>query len=320
MGTRIAATSFAVPPRQQPSEELAALIGRSAEWILRQTGVRSRHVAGELRDPAVLAAHAVRPLMDDVGRPDCLIYAGAIPRQMLPELSVFVHRELNLSPIPSFSVNSSCMSFLTALTVADSLIERGIYRRVLVCSAELASRGRNFAQPESAALLGDGAAAALIEASDGPSCIVKSSSETWSEGAELAVVRGGGTNLPPDSLDVRADDHLFHMDGEQLLRMTVPRLKRFLDRFFAETDLTSETVRLIIPHQPSGPAMRMLERLGFDSGCIVNIIPEYGNCVAASIPMALAIAERDGRLRRGETFLMLGTAAGISLGAALVRW
>ncbi len=320
MGTRLVATTLAVPELRQSAVELAPLIGRSAEWIVERTGVVSRHVAGDLNDPALLAAEVVRPLIERYGRPDCLMYAGTIPRQMLPDVSVFVNRELDLSPLPSFSVNSACLSFLTALTVADSLIERGLYRRIVICAAELASRGRNFTEAESAALLGDGAGAALIEASDGASCILKSLTETWSEGADLACVRGGGTKLPPDSPQVTVHDHLFHMDGEQLLRITVPRLKRFLDRFFVGTGLTPGSVELVVPHQPSGPAMRMLDRLGFDPAKVVNIIQDYGNCVAASMPMALAIAERDGRMQRGDTFLLLGTAAGISIGASLVRW
>lgn len=320
MGTRIVATRFTVPPQIQTAAELAPLIGQSADWIIQRTGVHSRHVAGDLRDPALLAAESARPLIETHGTPDCLIYAGTIPRQMLPEVSVFLHRELGLSPLPSFSVNSACMSFLTAMNVADALLERQAYKRVMICTAELASRGRNFAEPESAALLGDGAAAVLLESVDGPSCILKSLTETWSDGADLACVRGGGTNLPPDTPGISDGDHLFHMDGEQLLRLTVPRLKRFLERFFADTSLRPATVRLVVPHQPSGPAMRMLDRLGFDPATVINIIRDYGNCVAASMPMALAIAEQEGRLRRGETFLLLGTAAGISLGAALVRW
>ena len=120
MGTRIIATSMAVPPEVQTSEQLAPLIGRDSEWIIRRTGVLQRHVAGNLKDPAVLAAEASRPLLDRYGSPDCVIYAGAIPRQMLPDLSVFVHRELGLTGVPGFSVNAACLSFLSALTVADA--------------------------------------------------------------------------------------------------------------------------------------------------------------------------------------------------------
>jgi 3-oxoacyl-[acyl-carrier-protein] synthase-3 len=135
MGTRIVATNFCVPPDIETSRDLAHRIGRSEQWILDYTGVQQRHVAGSIKDPAVLAARAARPLIDTCGTPDCLIYAGAIPRQMLPDLSVFVHRELQLSGTAALSVNTACLSFLSALIVADALISRGAYQRILICVA-----------------------------------------------------------------------------------------------------------------------------------------------------------------------------------------
>jgi 3-oxoacyl-[acyl-carrier-protein] synthase-3 len=320
MGTRIAATNFCVPPLTETSQQLAPRIGRSAEWIIENTGVHSRCVSGELKDPAILAADAARPIITSHGPPDCVIYAGAIPRQMLPDLSVFVHRELALEGVPALSVNMACLSFLSALTVADSLIERGVYRRIMISVAELASRGRNFDEPESAALLGDGAAAVLIEETQGASCIRHSRLETWSDGSELAGLRGGGTFLAPDDPQIMPADHRFFMHGDQLLRATVPRLRKFLDRFFDDCGCSQDDIQLVIPHQPSGPALQLLTRWGFEDARVVSIIARYGNCVAASMPMALAIAVQDNRLQRGDRVLFLGTAAGISLGAALVIW
>jgi 3-oxoacyl-[acyl-carrier-protein] synthase-3 len=320
MGSRIVATNFCVPPDVETSRDLAQRIGRSEQWILDYTGVQQRHVAGTLKDPAVLAACAARPLIDSCGAPDCLIYAGAIPRQMLPDLSVFVHRELQLSGTAAFSINTACLSFLSALIVADALISRGVYQRILICVAELASRGRNFSEPESAALLGDGAAAVVVESVPGESCILHSRLETWSEGANLAGLKGGGTLLTPDDPKVTSADHQFFMQGEQLLRVIIPRLRQFLDQFFRESPVSQDDVRLVVPHQPSGPALQLLNRWGFEESKVVNMIADYGNCVAASLPMALAAAERDNRIQRGDPILLLGTAAGISLGAALVQW
>lgn len=320
MGTRIVATNFCVPPDIETSQHLAQKTGRSADWIVGFTGVQFRHVSPCLKDPAVLAAQAARPVVDEYGAPDCIIYCGAIPRQMLPDLSVFVHRELGLEGVAAMSVNTACLSFLSALVTADALIERGVYRRILLSVAELASRGRNFDEPESAALLGDGAAAVLIERTDGDSCILHSRLETWSEGAELAGLRGGGTLRTPDDPNVTIADHRFFMQGDQLLRATIPRLRKFLDRFFADSGCTADDVQLVVPHQPSGPALQLLTRWGFEESRIVNIISQYGNCVAASMPMALSVAVNDDRLKRGDQFLLLGTAAGISLGAALVTW
>ncbi|MCA9079265.1 MAG: ketoacyl-ACP synthase III [Planctomycetaceae bacterium] len=323
MGIQITGIRHAVPPQVQTAAELAPLIGQTEEWVLRQTGVARRHVAGDLRDPAILAAQAARPLIAEWGAPDLVLYAGAVPRQGVPDTSLFVARELGLSGIPCFSVNAVCLSFLMALKVAEGFLESGIYRRVLICVAELASRGRNFDVPEAAALMGDGAAAAMVERSadgHGPSGFEGFRLQTWPEGAELTGLRGGGTMLPPDDPQVTHADHRFHMDGEGLLRITLPHLRRFLKEFFAEHQLTPQDIDLVIPHQPSGPGLKLLGRWGFPEDRVINLIADYGNCVAASMPMALAIAQQTGRLQRGQRLLFLGTAAGLSIGAGLFRW
>jgi 3-oxoacyl-[acyl-carrier-protein] synthase-3 len=227
---------------------------------------------------------------------------------------------LNLQGVPAMSVNTACLSFVSAVVIADALIERGVYDRILICVAELASRGRNFQEPESAALLGDGAAAVLMERTDGASCIQHSLLETWSEGADLAGLRGGGTLRTPDDPTTTFSDHRFFMQGDHLLRATIPRLRKFLDRFFSECNCSQADIQLVVPHQPSGPALQILTRWGFTDDQVINIIGQYGNCVAASMPMALAIAVNEGRLNRGDRVLMLGTAAGISLGAVLIQW
>lgn len=321
MSIRITATSFCTPPQVQTSEELAGLISRTAEWIHQQTGVQKRHVSTVCLDPAILAAQAIRPILERYGPPDLLLYAGSVPRQAIPDLSVFVHRELGLTGIPSFSVHSACLSFLTALKTAEGLILSGTYRRILISVSELGSLGRNFAEPESAALLGDGAAAVLVEAApDRSSGFEAYRMQTWSEGADLTGVRGGGTLRPAHAPGSRTADQLFHMQGEALLRLTVPRLRRFLGAFFAEAQVGPEQIDLVIPHQPSGPGLQLLTRWGFSEDRIINIIADYGNCVAASMPMALAIAHQAGRISPGMRLLFLGTSAGVSLGAGLFRW
>lgn len=326
---RIVATNFAVPHSTQSADELATLIGKSAEWILDRTGVASRHVSDETVDPAVLAAEAARPLLEAHGDVELVLTAGSVNRQLLPDLSVFVQRELGLAPTPCFSVNATCLSFLVAMKVAADMLFSGTFRRILICTAELASRGRNFAEPESAALLGDGAAAIIVESTttdaaradtNNCSALDHFAMQTWSTGIEMAEVRGGGIwRCPSDPRTTRADN-LFHMEGERLLRSVAPKLRRFLKTFFDDAGVAQGKVDLVVPHQPSGPGLEMLPRLGFREEQIVNIVAQYGNCVAASIPMALAIADRDDRIQRGDRVLILGTAAGVSIGGALLTW
>lgn len=322
MSIRIAATAWSVPPQVQTSEELAPLIGRTPEWVLNHSGVSRRHVSGELKDPAVLAAVAARSILETHAPPDLVLYAGVVPRQAIPDLAVFVHRELGLVGIPAFSVSSACLSFLTALKTAEGLILGGTYSRILICVAELGSQGRDFQEPESAALLGDGAAAVLVEraVSPGDSGFEAYRMQTWSEGADLTGVRGGGLMSPYSHAARALQDQLFHMDGDSLLKLTVPRLRRFLSDFLRDLGVSPDDIDLVVPHQPSGPGLGLLSRWGFREDRIMNIIANYGNCVAASMPMALAMADEEQRLRAGDRVLFVGTSAGVSIGAALFRW
>ena len=317
---RITAVKMAIPPRIQSADELAPLIHRSAEWIHQHTGVSFRRVAEDNVSPAQLAAVAARDAISVSGRPDLILYAGALTQQLVPDTSAFVQRELGLDGVPCFSINQTCLSFIAALQVANGLLRIGCYHRILICAGELATRGRSFEEPESAALLGDGAAAVMVEYSDEfDSDLILSSLETWSEGIELCSVRAG--NHPPPRPDMSHDAlFCFHMLGPQLYRFVRPRLRRFLSQFLTTAGSSVEEVRLVVPHQASGPGLRLLEQFGFSSDHIVNIVSDYGNCVAASIPMALAVAVEDGRVSRGDQVLLVGTAAGVSIGAALLRW
>jgi len=315
---RIVAVALAVPPRIQTAEELAPLVERSAAWIEKHTGVVRRHVAEDDMSPAQLAAIAAREALAEAGAPDLVLYAGALTQQLVPDTSAFVLRELGLERVPGFTVNQTCLSFIAALQVAQGLLNSGSYRRILICAAELATRGRCFGEAESAALLGDGAAAAVVERSDDGE-LLHCELETWPAGLELCVVRAGN-HPPPRAEAVHSDLYHFHMQGPQLYRLVRPLLRRFLVGFLERAGCSLDEIKLVVPHQASGRGLRYLEQLGFPRERVVNIIADYGNCVAASIPMALAVAARDGRLRRGDLVLLIGTAAGVSLGAALLRW
>lgn len=319
MGTRIEATSMCVPPHVQTSEELAPQIGRDVQWILDRAGVAQRHVAEPDLDPAELAAEAAAPLMSG-DPPDWIIHAAATRRQSIPDTSVFVQDRLGLRGIPSFSINATCLSFLAALQAADAMIAAGRAKRVLITCAELTCRVRDFSEPESAALLGDGAAAAMVVHDPTHRLLEHFAMETWPAGAELAEVRGGGHLRFPGAEGTVDADQLFHMAGDRLLRMAVPRMRKFMRRFWDACGGGPDDIDWVVPHQPSAAAMRVLSRLGFRQEQVIDILRNYGNCAAASMPMALAVAENEGRLVRGDRVLLVGTAAGLSLGAALVRW
>lgn len=317
---RIAATGLYAPPHVETAEDLAPRVGKSAEWIRLHTGVARRHIAREPLE--ALGAKAARAALGDSPPPDLLINASTTPRQAIPDSAVFLARELGWSGIPAFTVHATCLSFLTAADLAVQLIAAGRYRRVLVVSAEIASTSRRFEEPESASLLGDGAAAALFEPSpQGSRAAWRSfAMATHPEGAEWAQIRGAGVNRHPLDPASTADDLRFSMNGPKLFKATARYGAPVFARALDQAGVGIDQIDLFVPHQASGPGLRVLRALGVPEDRVVSIVEEYGNCIAASIPMALATAHADGRLQRGMTVALLGTGAGLSVAAAVLTF
>jgi 3-oxoacyl-[acyl-carrier-protein] synthase-3 len=317
---RIAATAIYVPPRIETAAQLARRIGRSEQWIVTRTGVRERRISEEPVE--VMAARAARAALGSGPPPDLIVNASTTTRQLIPDTSVFIQERLGLEGIPSFSVHSTCLSFLVALHNASALVGAGAYRRVLLVSAECASAARNMEEPESAALLGDGAAAAVLEPTpqDESSELQRFLMTTWPAGAALTELRGFGQRCLPGDGPSRPEDYLFTMDGPAVYRMARRRVVALVRDLLSSEGLQPEDVSWVVPHQASGPGLEFLARLGFRAERVVNVISRYGNCVAASIPMALAHVAGEGLLERGDRVLLLGTGAGLSVAGALLRW
>jgi 3-oxoacyl-[acyl-carrier-protein] synthase-3 len=319
MGASIVSTAIAVPDLVESSSITAEKIGKSVEWVCKRTGVAERYVAkidDQIENLAAVAAH--RALCGKT--PEALINASVSTRQLLPDLSVFIQRALGFDGVPCFSVNANCLSFLVALKLAHGLIASGTYRSILLVSAEFASRARNYAEPESAALLGDGAGSALISYSPDKNQSMPFFMYTWSDGAEATEIRSGGLHRHPSDPRTTDRDYLFSMNGPELFKLgnrkAVPAIKEFLHTENVEPN----QIDVVIPHQASRPAIDVLLRIGFREDQIVSVIDRYGNCVAASIPIALAHAEAEGRLKPGKKIFFVGTAAGFSVGGALWTW
>jgi 3-oxoacyl-[acyl-carrier-protein] synthase-3 len=317
---KVASTGFYAPPRVETAAELAPRIGQTEEWIITRTGVRERRIADEPLE--VMAAHAARAALQSDRAPDLIINASSTPRQLVPDNSVFIQRELGFDGIPSYSVHATCLSFVVAMYNAAALVSAGAYRRILVVSSEGASITRNMAQPESAALIGDGAAAVVLEPTpdDEASAIEGYRMMTWPKGADLTEVRGGGQRHYPNHAGTQPEDHLFSMDGPGIYRMARPRVHQVVRDLLGDLGLAVGDIDWVVPHQASGPGLELLPRIGFSADRIVNIVGRFGNCVAASIPMALACLAASGRVRRGDRVLLLGTGAGLSVAGAVLRW
>jgi 3-oxoacyl-[acyl-carrier-protein] synthase-3 len=251
---------------------------------------------------------------------DAIISASSAPQQAIPCTSALLQRELNAPEGASacFDLNATCLSFLFALHTAAHLIAAGVYRTVLLCSSEPASRSLNPSERESLALFGDAAAAAVVTAgqADDGSNIWHALFETYSSGAHLTEIRGGGTLHHPNDPATTPEMNLFHMHGPAVFKQASLVIVPFLERFFSTLGWERNQVDAVVPHQASRHGLELLtRRLGFNNEQVISNLALRGNCISASIPLALAEATYSGRIRRGDRVLLVGTGAGLTLGA-----
>lgn len=326
---RIEGSGKCLPARVVTAAEMDGLVKRPDGWTLRHTGVAKRRFVTEETSPG-LGAGALQNALSAAGGgiPDLLLSAGATPHQPIPCNASLIAREMGWSGLPCIDVNATCLGFIAALEIAAAFLWSGKHQRIAIVCAEVASKGLNWDQPEAAALMGDGAAAVIVSRGRGDTplphpALVSSAIETWPEGATLTEVRGGGTSLHATRYEAGKNDadFLFHMDGPGVFRLAAQRIEAFVSGLIGNAADRWESIDLVIPHQGSLLAMRHLrQRLGIPSEKLIEIASDHGNVVAASLPLAMHEAITQGRLRRGQRALLLGTSAGFALGGALVRF
>jgi 3-oxoacyl-[acyl-carrier-protein] synthase III len=244
----------------------------------------------------------------------------------MPCNAALIHRELGLSAhaIPAFDVNASCLGFLAALDTLSWPIAAGRYRKVLIVAADIASCGLDWRTLEASAIFGDGAAAVVVGPSPAGSDarILAADLLTLSDGVDLCRIPGGGSRHHPTRIDQPfAELAMFRMDGKGVFKLASQHLPGFIERLLARAGVTRDQLDWIVPHQASHLALSHLtRRLGFRAERVIDIFAEHGNQVAASLPTALDIAIRDGRIQRGQRLLLLGTGAGLSLGGIVLEY
>lgn len=322
-------TGHVLPSQRVSSAELDQRLQHRPGTVQRISGVRRRHFASAQETAASLAARAARVALDTAGLSlddiDCLVAASGTMDQGMPCNAALMHRELGLSAraVPAFDINASCLGFLAALDTLSWPVAAGRYRHVLIVAADIASCGLDWSNLKSSAIFGDGAAAAVVGRGpvDGPH-ILASALHTLSAGVELCAIPAGGSRHHPQRVGQDfAKLTTFRMDGKGLFKLAAQHLPDFVDGLLAQAGLERTQLDWIVPHQASHLALAHLsERLGFPADRVINIFADYGNQVAASLPTALDVAIRDGRIRRGQRLLLLGTGAGLSLGGMVLEY
>ena len=246
---------------------------------------------------------------------ECLVSASAVGVQPIPCTAALIHERVakGLS-IPAMDINTTCTSFISALSTMSHLIEAGEYRRVLIVSSEVGSLGLNPKQKESYELFGDGAAAFIFQASDKDKGVIASLQRTWSEGAHDTEIRGGLTSYQPKEYSEETKTNfMFDMKGKKILLLSARVIPEMFQEFQEKSGISKDAVDYIIPHQASRALPLVMDKLGVSKDKYLNIVSEYGNMVSVAVPFGLAYALDHGYVKEGDTIFLMGTAAGMTV-------
>lgn len=326
LSTNISGFGRYLPRQSIHAEALDRQLGLPVGTVEKKSGLRTRYFASDDESASFMAAQAALQALDNSGIRatdlDLIISACGVSEQLLPCTAALVQRALGLTGtgIACFDVNSTCLSFVTAIDIASHLIAAGRYQRVLIVSGDLPSGALNWNDLGASAIFSDGAAACILTKGDGSSGILAAHFETYSEGIEDCRIQAGGSRLPP-AKPFDPTLGLFHMDGKRIFKLASKVLDIVHARILEKANLSMEAIDFVIPHQASQLALEHIRRrLEISEHQFVNVFAQYGNQVASSIPNAFALLSESGQLKRGHLIYLLGTGAGLSAGGTILRY
>ncbi len=315
--TRIVGTGSYLPPQILTNDDLAKRMDTSDEWIRTRTGIRQRHIADPSQAASDLGLEASRAALAAAQLApqeiDLLIVATATPDYVFPSTACILQAKLGVKGCAAFDIQAVCSGFVYALSIADKLIRSGQYRCALVVGAEVYSRILDWSDRGTAVLFGDGAGAVVLKADTRPGIL---GSVLRADGSQAGILSVPGTI----SHGKIAGSPYVRMDGQAVFKVAVKVLDEVARETLTLCGATVADVDWLIPHQAN---VRILEatakRLGIDASKLVVTVDLHGNTSAASVPLALDVAIRDGRIRPGHKVLLQAVGGGFTWGAAFVE-
>ena len=321
--SRITGTGSYLPPRRLTNADLAAELAvngveTSDEWIVERTGIKARHFAAPDVCSSDLAVEAARQAMQEANVEastiDLIIVATSTPDMVFPSVACIVQQKLGVGGCPAFDVQAVCSGFVYALTVADAMIKTGSAKRALVIGSEVFSRILDFSDRNTCVLFGDGAGAVVLEASDEPGLLA---SDLHADGkyVDILCVPGhvsGGKVL---------GDPVLKMDGPAVFKLAVGVLESAARATLSKANMSDADIDWLIPHQANIRIMQSTaKKLKLPIEKLIVTVDQHGNTSAASIPLALDVSVRSGKIKRGDTLMLEGVGGGFTWGAVLLKY
>jgi 3-oxoacyl-[acyl-carrier-protein] synthase-3 len=323
---KIAALSTYVPPKVLTNADLEKMVQTTDEWILQRTGIRERHIAGpgvgtsDLAKEAALCAIRQAGLEpNDIG---FIVVGTTTPDMIFPSTACLLQTKIGASRAWGFDLGAACSGFTYALTTGYQMVASGVHDHALVVGADVMSSIIDYTDRTTCVLFGDGAGAVVLSpAADGEPGIIDFTHEIDGSGGDALCMPAGGSVRPASHETVDGRLHYVKQDGQTVFKFAVRKTEEISRRLLTKTGTDPKDIDLFVSHQAN---RRIIEaaasRLGFDSSKVVINLERYGNTTGGTIPLALADAMADGRLKSGDLALLASVGAGFTVGAVLLRW
>jgi 3-oxoacyl-[acyl-carrier-protein] synthase-3 len=322
----ITGTGSALPEKILTNFDLEKMVETSDEWITSRTGIKERRVAGEGETMSQFAVAASRSALEmanlDAGSIDMIICATVTPDMPIPSTSCLIQDKLGARRAAAFDISAGCSGFIYALSIAHQFIRTGTYKHILVIGAELLTKYLDWTDRTTCILFADGAGAVVLSRGEEKDRgIVATSLHADGSMADFITLPGGGTLHPPTEETVKQGLHKIKMKGNETFKIAIRSIEEVCREVLRDGNMEPSDVDLLVPHQANRRIIDAVgNRLGLSSDQVYLNIDRIGNTSSASIPIALDEANREGLVKRGSTVLFAAFGAGLTWGAALVRW
>lgn len=321
----IVGLGIGVPQRVLTNKDLENIVDTSDEWIVERTGIRERRIASPDQATSDFAEAAGRRALEQADLTpqdlDLIVLCTVGPDRFVPPGACTLQSRLGAIQAAAFDLNAACSGFLYGLAVVNGLICGGSYRRVLLVGAETLSRIIDYQDRNTCVLFGDGAGAAVLVPSNDNSGLLAFNLGADGTGGDLLQVPAGGSRIPATHDSVSRRLHYARMKGNEIFKLAVRAMVRSVDQSLDDAGISRQDIDWMVPHQAN---LRIIEaaasRLGIAREQVVINIDRYGNTAAASIPIALAEAVEQGKIRDGHVVALAGFGAGLTWGSAIIRW
>ena len=326
-GVTITGTGSYTPERVLTNHDLEQMVDTSDEWIQARTGIRERRIAAPEQTTSDLACEAAKQALQqaklDPEELDLIIVATISPDRPFPNTACFVQKKLKADQSACFSIEAACSGFIYAMQAANGLIRTGLARRALIVGAEKISMTVDWQDRNTCVLFGDGAGAMILERTDDPAKNVCLAADMGSDGTytDLLTVPGGGSEKPPSHEMLEEGLQYLKMEGREVFKLAVNAMVNSASAVLQKAGLKGESLRWLVPHQANTRIIQAVgKRLGVPEDKVFMNLEHYGNTSAATIPICLNELNRGGHLQTGDLVLVVAFGAGLTWGAALLRW